>query len=90
MKIKNPKIIFFGTSAFAVPVLRALKEEIRADVLAVVSTPPKPAGRKKEIAPSPVSMEARKLGLPVYEPEKLKSPGALFKPVQPQNPSERF
>ncbi len=68
------KIIFFGTSAFAVPILRALKKETWADVLAVVSTPPKPAGRKKEIIPSPVSKDAKNLGLPVYEPEKLKSP----------------
>lgn len=68
------KIVFFGTSGFAVPILRLLKQQSWADILAVVTTPPKPIGKKRELVPSPVAEEARKLGLPVFAPEKLKSP----------------
>ncbi len=67
------KIVFFGTSEFAVPVLRALKQQPWIEIAAVVSTPPKPAGKDRKLSPSPVAREAKYLGLPCYEPEKLKS-----------------
>lgn len=70
----NMRIVFFGTSSFAVPALDMLKKQSWAEIVAVVSTPSKPVGRKQEIAPSPVAAEAKRLGLPVLAPEKLKSP----------------
>lgn len=64
------KITFFGTSEFAVPALEALCGA-GFDVL-VVTTPDKPAGRKRELTPSPVKLAAEKLGLPVHQPNSLK------------------
>jgi len=66
-----------GTPEFAVPSLRAL---LRAShhLAAVVTRPDRPrrhAGSSAE--PSPVKIEAVRLGLPVLEPESLRDPGFL-------------
>lgn len=64
-------IIFMGTPAFSAPILRMLVEE-GYDVLAVVTQPDRPVGRKKVLTAPPVKEEAVKLGLPVIQPTKLK------------------
>lgn len=64
------KLIFFGTSEFAVPALEALiKGGLKP--IALVTSPDKPAGRGKKIAVSPVKEfgEARIPNL--FQPEKL-------------------
>ncbi|MFD1031021.1 methionyl-tRNA formyltransferase [Metaplanococcus flavidus] len=70
------KIVFMGTPAFSVPILRMLVEE-GYDVLSVVTQPDRPVGRKKVLTPTPVKEEALRLGLPVYQPQKLKNPEEL-------------
>lgn len=64
-------IIFMGTPTFSAPILRMLVEE-GYDVLAVVTQPDRPVGRKKVLTAPPVKEEAIKLGLPVIQPTKLK------------------
>jgi methionyl-tRNA formyltransferase len=59
-----------GTPEFSVPVLKALAA--RHEVVAVYSQPPRPAGRGKELRPSPVQACAERLGLPVRHPVSLK------------------
>ncbi|MTD30291.1 methionyl-tRNA formyltransferase [Planomicrobium sp. YIM 101495] len=70
------KIVFMGTPAFSVPILRMLSEEGH-DIIAVVTQPDRPVGRKKQMTPTPVKEEALRLGLPVLQPEKLKNPEEL-------------
>ncbi|HSJ38368.1 MAG TPA: methionyl-tRNA formyltransferase [Planococcus sp. (in: firmicutes)] len=70
------KIIFMGTPAFSVPILRMLVEE-GYDVISVVTQPDRPVGRKKVLTPTPVKEEALRLDLPVYQPQKLKNPEEL-------------
>ncbi len=70
------KIVFMGTPAFSAPILRMLVEE-GYDVISVVTQPDRPVGRKKVLTPTPVKEEALRLGLPVYQPEKLKNPDEL-------------
>lgn len=70
------KIVFMGTPAFSVPILRMLVEE-GYDVISVVTQPDRPVGRKKVLTPTPVKEEALRLGLPVYQPQKLKNPEEL-------------
>ena len=60
-----------GTPAFSAPILRMLHEE-GYNVLAVVTQPDRPVGRKKVLTPPPVKEEALRLGLPVIQPEKLR------------------
>lgn len=70
------KIVFMGTPAFSAPILRMLHEE-GYDVLAVVTQPDRPVGRKKVLTPPPVKEEAVALGLPVIQPEKLRGSAEL-------------
>lgn len=64
-------IVFMGTPAFSAPILSMLVEE-GYSVLAVVTQPDRPVGRKKVLTPPPVKEEALRLGLPVIQPTKLK------------------
>jgi methionyl-tRNA formyltransferase len=66
------RLIFMGTADFAVPTLRALAER-RHDMVAVYTRPPKPAKRRLQLQPSPVEIEAKRLGLPVRTPSTLKT-----------------
>jgi methionyl-tRNA formyltransferase len=65
------RIVFAGTPGFAVPCLRAAAE--RGEVVAVYTQPDRPAGRGRQLAPSPVKVEALARGLPVFQPENFKS-----------------
>lgn len=64
-------IIFMGTPEFSVPILDALAA--RHTIVAVYTQPPRPAGRGKEVRPTPVHARASALGLPVRHPASLKS-----------------
>ncbi|MBE1553513.1 methionyl-tRNA formyltransferase [Sporosarcina limicola] len=64
------KIIFMGTPEFSVPILTMLHDEGHT-ILAVVTQPDRPVGRKRVLTPPPVKAEALRLGLPVIQPEKL-------------------
>lgn len=64
------KVVFMGTPAFSVPILDGLVEA-GYDVLAVVTQPDRPVGRKKILTAPPVKEAAVTHGLPVYQPEKI-------------------
>ncbi|HTM87208.1 MAG TPA: methionyl-tRNA formyltransferase [Terriglobales bacterium] len=66
------KLVFCGTPRFAVPTLEKLVSS-GFEVRLVVTQPDKPRGRGLELAPSPVKSRALELGLPVVQPEKIKS-----------------
>lgn len=63
-------IVFMGTPDFSVPVLTMLKDE-GYHILAVVTQPDRPVGRKRVLTPPPVKVEAERLNIPVIQPEKL-------------------
>src|SRR3989338_3515186 len=73
MPMLNMRLIYFGTSEFAVPVLQIIKEQTDWNVMLVVTEPAKPAGRKQEITQSPVSVYARRAGLKIVAPPSLKN-----------------
>jgi methionyl-tRNA formyltransferase len=66
------KLVFAGTPEFAVPCLAACRAS-GAEVVAVYTQPDRPAGRGRKLAPSPVKQAALDAGLPVEQPESLKS-----------------
>jgi methionyl-tRNA formyltransferase len=72
------KIIFMGTPDFAVPVLRQVIND-GFEVIAVVTQPDRPVGRKKVMTPPPVKVEAEKQGIPIYQPEKIREKNELEK-----------
>ena len=65
------RIVFAGTPDFAVPCLRAAAQ--RNEVVAVYTQPDRPAGRGRELTPSPVKREALLRGIEVLQPENFRS-----------------
>ena len=63
-----------GTPQFSVPSLRTLIDT--QDVVGVVTQPDRPAGRGRELKPSPVKVAAESAGIPVYQPHSLRSEDA--------------
>ncbi len=78
------RILFMGTSDFAVPALQALYSA-GFSIPLVVTQPDRPAGRGLELKPSPVKTKAVELGLEVFQPEKVRTPEAVetLKKTQP-------
>ena len=66
------RAVFFGSPAFAVPSLRAVAAD--TTLVAVVSQPDRPAGRGQEPSPPPVKVAAAALGVPIIQPEKVRTP----------------
>lgn len=64
------KIVFFGTSNVALPILEALSKQ--HEILAVVTQPDSKVGRKQEIQESPVSVLATEMKLKILKPEKVR------------------
>lgn len=65
------KIVFAGTPDFAAESLRAIAAA-GFELVAVLTQPDKPQGRKGVLTPSPVKREALSLGIPVLQPTRLK------------------
>src|SRR5215831_14112559 len=70
---RNPlTVVFCGTPRFAVPTLdRLIEAGLRVPL--VVTQPDKPRGRGMEMSFSPVKQRALELGIPVAQPEKIKT-----------------
>ena len=71
------RLVFMGTPDFAVPALRALVSGGH-EVVGVFTQPDRPAGRGKNLKPSPVKAAAEELGLTVFQPEKIKTPEGIL------------
>lgn len=70
------KLVFMGTPAFAVP---SLERIVKAghQVIAVFTQPDRPKGRGQKDAMPPVKEAALRLGLPVYQPERVRRPEVI-------------
>ena len=73
---KDLRIVFMGTPEFASTSLKRLVAE-GYNIVAVVTTPDKPAGRGQKIHESDVKLTAKELGLPILQPEKLRDEAFL-------------
>jgi methionyl-tRNA formyltransferase len=67
-----PRAVFFGSPAFAVPFLETVAQATK--LVAVVSQPDRPAGRGKQLAEPAVKVAARRLGVPILQPERVRTP----------------
>src|ERR1700743_2554235 len=70
------RLIFMGTPDFAVPTLLELVAHGH-EIAAVYTRVAKPAGRGMKLQPTPVALQAERLGIPVLTPTTLKTPEAL-------------
>jgi methionyl-tRNA formyltransferase len=66
------KLVFCGTPQFAVPSLEALLAAGH-EIALVVSQPDRPAGRSQQLTAPPVKLAAQAAGIPVTQPEKIRS-----------------
>lgn len=72
--MERARAVFFGSGEFAVPALEALAAAPEVTLAGVVSTPPRPAGRRAVPAETPVARAAAALGLPLLTPGLLREP----------------
>ena len=70
------RILFMGTSEFAVPALRELITH-EFEPIGVVTQPDRPSGRGKRLTAPPVKIFATEHNLPIYQPEKVREPSFL-------------
>ena len=66
------KTIFLGTGWESVETLKTLHKSKEFEVVAVITTPDKPIGRKQIITPSDVKKYALENNIPVEQPDKVK------------------
>lgn len=69
------RLVFLGTSRFACPALLALTG--RHEISLVVTQPDRPIGRHATLGPPPIKEEALRLGLPVFQPERINAEDPL-------------
>jgi methionyl-tRNA formyltransferase len=70
------RTVYLGTSQFAAVVLERLAASAHRPAL-VVTRPDRPQGRGRRLAPPPVALRARELGLETIQPEHLHEPEPL-------------
>lgn len=65
------RVLFIGTSEFAVPALTTLIAQ-NHEIIGVVTQPDRPSGRGRKLKPTPVKEIAVKHHLQVFQPEKVR------------------
>ena len=71
------RTVFLGSGRFAQPILGRLAAHPAIEVVAVVTAPPRPVGRRQIETSTPVETAARELDLEVLTPARLRDPAAL-------------
>jgi len=72
------RVVFLGTGDIGLPSLEALIQSKEHELLAVVTQPDKPVGRKQVLTPPAIKVRALKAGLPVLQPEKLRKESEIL------------
>ncbi len=70
--MEDIRVMFIGTPEFAVRMMQTLIDE-KYNVVAAVSQPDKPSGRKHLIVPTPVHALADQYHIPCLQPDKLRA-----------------
>lgn len=70
------KLVFMGTSIFAVPALQKLIDSSH-EISGVITQPDRPSGRGGKLSFPPVKELAIKHNLPLYQPDKIRDPAAI-------------
>ena len=77
-------LVFFGSSHFAIPSLKSLKEA-GFNISCVITQPDKAKGRGLLVSPTEVKTLAQDLGLKVFQPKLINAPSSIeyLKALQP-------
>jgi methionyl-tRNA formyltransferase len=71
------RTLFFGSGTVALPALSRLLASDLVALDSVVTVPPRPAGRKQVLTPTPVAQLAAERGLPIRTPGTLRDPAVV-------------
>ena len=71
--MEGVNVLFLGTPAFAVPTLERLAAHPEMRISGVLCQPDRPAGRGGELRQPAVKQAALHLGLPVFQPARIRS-----------------
>ena len=71
------RVVFMGTGEIGVPALRFLLASPGCTVVAAVTQPDKPVGRRQELQASAIKQLALAHGVPVLQPTKLRAPESV-------------
>lgn len=74
------RVIFFGSGSFGLPTLDRLAAE--HEVLAVVTQPDRPAGRKRKLTATPVGQWATERGLDAWKAQDVNTPEFVTRVAQ--------
>ncbi len=80
------RIVFLGTAEFACPALEQLIAHAGIEVLALITQPDKPVGRKQIITPPATKVIAAKHRIKVYQPEKISQDLVLLEELRTLKP----
>jgi methionyl-tRNA formyltransferase len=76
--VTRVRTVFLGSGQFGVPALRLLARHADVDLVGVATAPPRPAGRRRELTPTPIDAAATALGIvPILRPARLRDPAAI-------------
>ena len=71
------RTVFLGSGSFALPILEALAASPDVRIVAVVTAPDRPSGRRARPTPTPVAVRARAMGIPLLRPTRIRAPDAV-------------
>ncbi|MCK4553645.1 methionyl-tRNA formyltransferase [Candidatus Parcubacteria bacterium] len=78
------RTIFIGTPDFGIPAFRALVQDKQFDIIAVITNPDMPVGRKQILTPPPIKSEAIKHKIPVFQPKRIADLQSEIKNLKPE------
>jgi len=65
------RLIFIGTSEFAIPALKNLIENEKFNIISIITQPDKKVGRKQALTPPPLRKEALKYNIAIWQPDNI-------------------
>ncbi len=71
------RVVFMGTGEIGLPCFRWLLMIREIEVVALVTQPDKPVGRKLELTAPKIKVEALQYGVPVLQPVRMRAPEAV-------------
>lgn len=71
------RIIFMGAGRLACPALKTLADRKADEIVAVVTQPDRPSGRRRQLSPCPARQVAEEHGLRVLTPERVSGPAMV-------------
>ena len=71
------RVVFMGTGEIGLPCFRWLLMIQEIEVVALVTQPDKPVGRKLELTAPKIKVEALQYGVPVLQPVRMRAPEAV-------------